>query len=182
MRKRRRNRQSREDLGALANVTSHDGEDAVDAAKITPESIPDIRVSFPGGMRVDARLGSRVIHTDQPEAQGGDGTAPGPFDLFLASLATCAGFYVLRFCQTRGISTDGIELVQHHQLDETTHRLRRVEIAIALPSTFPEASRAAAMRAVAGCKVKKLLMAPPEVVVTTHESAARTIPTQGARP
>jgi len=125
----------------------------------------EIRVFFPGGKRVDADLGSRVIRTDQPTAKGGGGTAPGPFDLFLSSLATCAGFYVLSFCQTRGIPTDGIELVQHHQFDPVTHRLSHVEIDLELPPTFPEKLRSAVVQAAAGCKVKKLLMAPPEVVV-----------------
>src|SRR5690242_6208835 len=55
----------------------------------------DIEVSFPGGKRVDARVGSFVVHTDQPADQGGEGGAVSPFDLFLASLATCAGIYVL---------------------------------------------------------------------------------------
>ena len=142
--------------------------------RITQESPLDIRVSFPGGKMVDAALGSRVIRTDQPPAQGGGGMAPGPFDLFLASLATCAGFYVLSFCQTRGIPTDGVELVQHHQFDEITHRLSRVEIDIKLPPAFPEKFRSAVLQAAAGCKVKKLLMAPPEVVVTAHEAEPST--------
>ena len=132
----------------------------------------DIRVSFPGGKMVDAHLGSRVIRTDQPVAQGGTGTAPGPFDLFLAALATCTGFYVLSFCQSRGIPTDGITLVQHHRFDEVTHRLSHVEIDLKLPKTFPERSRSTVVQAAAGCKVKKVLMAPPEVVVTAQEVRA----------
>jgi len=144
----------------------------MDTPGITQENPLDIRVSFPGGKRVDAVLGSRVLRTDQSAGHGGTGTAPEPFDLFLASLATCAGFYVLSFCQSRGIPTDGIELVQHHRFDETTHRLSRVELMLTLPPTFPEKSRAAVLQAAAACKVKKLLMAPPEVVVTTREARA----------
>ncbi len=64
----------------------------------------EIRVTFPGGLRVDAEYKGRLIQTDQPVYQGGEGTAPAPFDLFLASIATCSGFYVLAFCQNRGIS------------------------------------------------------------------------------
>lgn len=138
----------------------------------TQESLLDIRVTFPGGKMVDADLGSRVIRTDQSALHGGAGTAPEPFELFLASLATCAGFYVLGFCQSRGIQTDGIAIVQHHQFDEVTHRLSRVTIELMLPPTFPERSRSAVVQAAAGCKVKKVLMAPPEVVVTALEVRA----------
>jgi ribosomal protein S12 methylthiotransferase accessory factor len=134
-------------------------------ASVAQEYPEEIRVSFPGGQRVDADLGARVIRTDQPTAKGGGGTAPGPFDLFLSALATCAGFYVLSFCQTRGIPTDGIELVQRHRFDATTHRLSHVDIDLKLPPTFPERFRSAVVQAAAGCKVKKLLAAPPEVVV-----------------
>lgn len=136
----------------------------------------DIRVSFPGGAVVDAALGSHVIRTDQPTTHGGGGTAPGPFELFLASVATCAGFYVLSFCQARGIPTDGIELVQHHRFDEITHRLSRIEINLELPPTFPEKSRSAVILAAAGCKVKKVLMAPPEVIITASVSEASAVP------
>jgi len=129
---------------------------------------PSLRVSFPGGKRVNAEWGSRVIRTDQSVVHGGTGTAPEPFDLFLASLATCAGFYVLSFCQTRGIAPDGIELVQHQRFDERTHRLTHVELTLRLPPAFPERYRPAIVEAAAACKVKKVLMDPPEVVVTAQ--------------
>jgi ribosomal protein S12 methylthiotransferase accessory factor len=129
----------------------------------------DIRVSFPGGKRVDADLGSMVVHTDQSVAHGGNGTAPEPFELFLASLATCAGFYVLGFCQSRDLPTEGISVVQRHRFDEVTHQLADVEIAIELPSTFPEKFRSAVAFAAGACKVKKTLMAPPHVSVSTSQ-------------
>lgn len=137
-----------------------------------PEGLTSIRVTFPGGKKVDAALGERVVTTDQSVAHGGDGTAAEPFELFLASLATCAGFYVLSFCQTRGISSAGITLAQHHRLDEVTRRLSRVEIEVTLPPDFPEKYRAAVLQAAHGCKVKKTLLAPPEVVVTLAEARA----------
>ena len=127
----------------------------------------DIRVGFPGGKRVDADLGSRVVHTDQAAANGGDDSAPEPFQLFLASLATCAGIYVLGFCQSRGIATEGLSLVQRHEFDATTHALKRVALEVVLPPGFPEKYRASVLQAAAGCKVKKLLAAPPEITVTT---------------
>lgn len=138
------------------------------------EKFTTIRVSFPSGKRVDADLGAHVLKTDQSVAHGGEGSAPEPFDLFLASLATCAGIYVLGFCQARGISTEGIELVQHHHFHEVTHRLERVMLEIILPPEFPEKYRAAVERAAAGCKVKKTLADPPEVAITT--TSATSIP------
>lgn len=126
----------------------------------------DIQVTFPGGKRVDAAVGEHVVRTDQPVASGGQDSAPAPFDLFLASLATCAGIYVLGFCQARGLPTEGIELVQRHTHDEA-HKLTRVALEIRLPASFPEKYRAAVVRAAEGCKVKKTLAAPPEVSVTT---------------
>lgn len=125
----------------------------------------DIRVTFPGGKKVDAEVDGRVVRTDQPEAQGGEGSAPAPFDLFLASLATCAGIYVLGFCQARSLPTEGIELVQHNHFDAATKRLVRVDLELTLPEAFPEKYRVAVMRAAEGCKVKKLLAAPPEIAV-----------------
>src|SRR5689334_21006236 len=80
-------------------------------------AVMDIRVTFPGDMRVDADLGTHVIRTDQSPAHGGGGRAPEPFELFLASLATCAGAYVAGFCRARDLSTAGIALVQRHRFD-----------------------------------------------------------------
>ena len=126
----------------------------------------DIQVSFPGGKRVDATVGSQVVHTDQSRAGGGEASAPEPLELFLASLATCAGIYVLGFCQSRGIPTEGIALVQRHTFDGATRKLTRVALEVTLPPTFPEKYRAAVLQAAEGCKVKKALLSPPEIVVT----------------
>lgn len=131
----------------------------------------DIRVTFPGGKRVDAQLGEHVVCTDQPTASGGDDSAPAPFDVFLASLATCAGIYVVGFCQARGIPTEGIELLQKHRYDDD-HKLVGVDLDIRLPADFPEKYRVAVVRAAEGCKVKKALAAPPAVSVTSSLAAA----------
>jgi len=125
----------------------------------------DIHLTFPGGKRVEATVGRHHIVTDQTLAHGGDDSAPEPFDLFLASLATCAGLYVLSFCQTRGIPPDWVELVQHHELDQNG-QLSRVELELRLSGAFPDKYRAAVVRAAEGCKVRKTLASPPEVVVT----------------
>jgi ribosomal protein S12 methylthiotransferase accessory factor len=132
----------------------------------------DVSVSFPGGKRVDAQVGNFVIHTDQPFDQGGAGTAAGPFDLFLASLATCAGLYVLGFCQARGLSTDGLALRQHVDVDPSTKLPSRIRMEVQLPPSFPERYRAAIVRAAEGCKVKKTIAAGPLVEVVAVPSDA----------
>ncbi|HTM43306.1 MAG TPA: OsmC family protein [Polyangiaceae bacterium] len=128
----------------------------------------DIQVSFPGGKRVNAQVGNFVIETDQPPEFGGNGAAPAPYDLFLASIGTCAGIYVLGFCQARGIPTEGLRLLQHNELDPTSKLLRTVRLELSLPPGFPEKYRAAIVKAAEGCKVKKTLASAPsfEVVVT----------------
>jgi len=134
----------------------------------------DIKITFPGGKRVDATMGPHLIQTDQPVASGGADSAPAPFDLFLASLATCAGIYVLGFCQARGIPTDGIGLVQHHTYDSQS-RLVAVQLELDLPSGFPTRYREAVVRAAAGCKVKKLLASPPAISVTLASEAPSSV-------
>lgn len=134
----------------------------------------DIQVSFPGGKRVDATIGDRVIQTDQSPEYGGEGSAPAPFDLFLASLATCAGIYVLGFCQARGIPTEGIRLSQRARFDESSKALVEVAIDVHLPATFPEKYRSAVIAAANNCRVKKVLASPPsfEVKAIVEASAA----------
>ena len=133
----------------------------------------DIRVTFPGGKRVAAQVGDHMVLTDQPVADGGDASAPGPFDLFLASLATCAGFYVLAFCQARGLATEGLALQQHVELDPSTHLPRHIRLEVRLPPSFPEKYRSSIVRAAEGCKVKKTLAASPtvDVVLAATEQA-----------
>lgn len=125
-----------------------------------------IEVTFPGGMRVDARVGGHVVHTDQPAAQGGEDSAPGPFDLFLASLATCAGYYVLAFCRARSIPTEGIALSQEVDTDPESKLPTAVKLSLTLPESFPEKYRAAVLKAAEGCKVKKTIAAAPRVEIS----------------
>jgi ribosomal protein S12 methylthiotransferase accessory factor len=133
----------------------------------------DIEVTFPGGKRVDASFGGHLVQTDQAVTHGGTGTAPEPFELFLASLATCAGIFVLGFCEARQIPTTGLRIVQRHRFDQATHRLERVELELLLPNAFPEKYRNAVAKAAEGCKVKKTLTSPPEVAVIVNVQAAR---------
>ena len=124
-------------------------------------------VSFPGGKRVNASYEGFEIATDQDTDSGGNGSAPEPFDYFLASLATCAGIYVLGFCQKRNIPYDGISLSQSWEREEKTNRLAAVHISIEVPTGFPDKYRKALVRAASQCSVKKTLENPPEFVVET---------------
>jgi len=132
----------------------------------------DIEVTFPGGKRVDARVGAHVVRTDQPVEAGGGGTAIAPFDLFLASIAACAGIYVLGFCQARGLSTDGLALSQRVDVDPATKLPSRIHLDLHLPPSFPDRYRAAIVRAAEGCKVKKTIAAGPafEVAVAVADA------------
>jgi ribosomal protein S12 methylthiotransferase accessory factor len=126
----------------------------------------DIVVDFPGGVRVNAQFGPFTVQTDQP-APGGTDTAPSPFDTFLASLAACAGYFVLRFCQQRDIPTDGIRVIQHSEWDSATHMVSKIKIEIQLPSNFPEKYKDAVIRSADQCTVKKHIMHPPQFEIFT---------------
>ncbi len=126
----------------------------------------EMQVTFPGGKRVDATYGGFTVRTDQPVEGGGDASAPAPFDLFLASLATCAGIYALGFCQARGLSTEGLRLIQRYDADPTTGLPTRIQLELHLPVGFPERYRPAILRAAEGCKVKKAIGAPPIFEIT----------------
>ncbi|HTQ46822.1 MAG TPA: OsmC family protein [Polyangiaceae bacterium] len=133
----------------------------------------DIDVSFPGGKRVDARVGDFVVRTDQPRELGGEGSAVAPFDLFLASLATCAGIYVLGFCQARKLSTEGLAMrLAVAEADPTTKLPTRIRIELRLPESFPEHLRAAVVRAAESCKVKKMIAAQPFIEVFATDAGA----------
>lgn len=127
----------------------------------------EMTVSFPGGVAVNAEFRGHTVRTDQP-APHGFGSAPAPFDLFLASLATCAGFYALRFCQERAIPTDAMALTLATRRDPESHKLATIRIALALPPGFPEKYRAAIVRAMDQCAVKKTILDPPAFEVVAE--------------
>jgi len=128
-------------------------------------TIMKFEVSFGGGMKVNASYRGHTIETDQPVAAGGTDTALAPFDLFLASIATCGGLYAMRFCEQRGISTKGLDLTLEPVRDEKTHRLSTVRLELTLPDGFPEKYREAIVRAVDQCAVKRALADPPQFEV-----------------
>jgi ribosomal protein S12 methylthiotransferase accessory factor len=114
--------------------------------------------------RVDARTDGKLIATDQ------DGALPEPFELFLASIGTCAGSYVERFCRKRDLPTDGIRIVQTtSDPDPKTRLIDRIDIDVELPPGFPERYRSAVVRAANLCTVKKHLSHPPSIEVTTSK-------------
>lgn len=125
----------------------------------------EIEVTHGGNKKINALVNGFTILTDQSPRSGGEGSAPEPFTLFLASLATCAGIYVVSFCQTRNIPTDGIRLLQDHDFDPKTGKLTKIALIVELPESFPEKYREAVLRAAAFCTVKKTLENPPEMVV-----------------
>jgi ribosomal protein S12 methylthiotransferase accessory factor len=127
-----------------------------------------ITVEFPGGKRADATVGDRVIHTDQPIENGGEGTAPEPFHLFLASIATCAGIYALEFCQAREMSTEGMGLTLTYHWDEKKQACERLHIDLRLPPGFPDRYKKPVIRVMDLCAVKRHILNPPEFVITAE--------------
>ena len=120
-------------------------------------------IDFPGGQKVDAHFRGHTIMTDQPT----DDTAPMPFELFLASIGTCAGIYVLGFCQQRGLPTEGIRIIQRNYANPANGLVGKVDLEIQVPPSFPEQYHAALVRAAELCKVKKTLEHPPTFKVAT---------------
>ena len=127
-----------------------------------------MEIYFDGNKKVNARYNGNIIKTDQPSEAGGDGSAPAPFDLFLASIGTCAGIYVKSFCDKRGIATDNIRLTQEMEYDFDKRLISRVKIGIQLPNDFPEKYKDAVVNAANLCAVKKHLLEAPELEVTSE--------------
>lgn len=120
----------------------------------------EMTILFPqNGDRVDAQWGGTTIVTNQ------DGSAPAPFELFLASIGTCAGYYVYRFCRQRNLPVEGLKVRQRARIDPETNLVERVELNVELPPGFPERYRDAVIRSARSCAVKKHLERPPEVDV-----------------
>jgi ribosomal protein S12 methylthiotransferase accessory factor len=121
----------------------------------------EMLVTFPGGKKIATAVGTHAILTDQPVAKGGEDSAPTPFQLFLAAIGTCAGIYVVGFCQKRGLPTEGIRIRQRNHVDPETGTLVRAELDIELPPSFPEKYRDALVRVADQCLVKKTIEAQP---------------------
>jgi ribosomal protein S12 methylthiotransferase accessory factor len=127
----------------------------------------EMKISFPGGLRVDAGFDGFTVSTDQPESSGGDGSAPAPFDLFLASLGTCAGIYMLAFMKQRGIDPEGSGVTLTTEADTAKGMVGRISLELRLPEGFPGKYEQAVVRAVEQCTVKRHIQDPPAFAVST---------------
>ena len=119
-------------------------------------------IDFPGGSRVDAHFRDHTIATDQPPAD----SAPMPFEVFLASIGTCAGIYVLGFCKQRNLPTEGIRIVQRNHA-AANGMMEKIDLEIQVPPAFPAQYYDALVRSAELCKVKKTLEHPPRFEVST---------------
>jgi len=128
----------------------------------------EIKVDFPGGDRVDAHFGPYTVMTDQPNEKGDAGSAPTPFSLFLASIATCAGIYVLGFCKQRNLPTEGLRIIQHSHKNPQTGMVESVDLEIQPPAGFPEKYLPSLIRSAELCAVKKHIEKPPVFKVYTQ--------------
>jgi putative redox protein len=117
--------------------------------------------------KVKASYKGFEIVTDQPEKAGGDNSNLAPFDLFLASIGTCAGWYVKSFCQQRQLSEEGIHLVQKTSVNKETRMIEKIDIEIHLPDDFPDKYREAVVKAAGACTVKKHILQAPEFSIVT---------------
>ncbi len=128
-----------------------------------------MEITFDGGKVITAHHHGHTIKTDQPLDNGGGNTAPAPFDLYLASIGTCAGIYVKSFCDNRKIPTDGIKMIQAAQFNKETGLPVNIKIDIQLPPEFPEKYRASLINVAGLCLVKKSIMSPPVFEIVTSE-------------
>lgn len=121
-----------------------------------------IDVTFPGGRRVNAVVGNHIVCSDQAVEDGGEDSAPSPFSLFLASLATCAGITAISFAKRVGHSGEGIavRLISHYL--EAENRYDEITYEVTIPDDFPEKFRAKLVERASNCAVKRHIVQPPE--------------------
>jgi ribosomal protein S12 methylthiotransferase accessory factor len=124
----------------------------------------ELMIDFPGGSRVDAHFNGFTVATDQPPAA----TAPTPFAVFLSSIGTCAGIYVLGFCRQRGLPTENIRIIQRVHVNPSNGMVEKIDLEIDVPPTFPEKYRDSLIRSAELCAVKKHLENPPKFNITTN--------------
>jgi ribosomal protein S12 methylthiotransferase accessory factor len=121
-------------------------------------------IDFPGGSRVDAHFDSFTVQTDQPPAA----SAPTPFEVFLSSIGTCAGIYVLGFCRQRGLPTDGIRIIQRIHSNAFNGMVEKIDLEIQVPPEFPQKYHDSLIRSAELCAVKKHLEQPPKFEISTR--------------
>jgi putative redox protein len=127
----------------------------------------EMTITFPGGSRVDASFDSFTVATDQPAAGGGEASAPTPFAVFLSSIGTCAGIYVLGFCKNHGLPTEGIRIIERVHRNPADGMVGTIDLEIQVPATFPAKYYDSLVRSANLCAVKKHLEHPPSFNVYT---------------
>ena len=126
----------------------------------------EIEVRFPDNLKVEAKVRDFTLLTDQPEESGGDNSGPSPFELFTSSIATCVGYFAVKFCRTRNIDTTGMSLKMNYAKDEELNRYPKMSFALDLPENFPDKYRKAIIKAMEQCTVKKHILQPPEFEIS----------------
>ena len=121
----------------------------------------EMKIEFPGGQKVYALFDEHQVKTDQPTQSGGNGTAPDPFSLFLASIGTCTGIYILRFCQKRNINTENLSLSLKTHWNNKTSLVEKINIKIHTGNFFPDKYKEAILKVAKLCTVKRQLEKPP---------------------
>jgi ribosomal protein S12 methylthiotransferase accessory factor len=130
----------------------------------------EIKVNFLDKLRLEARFDDFTVIADQPIRYKGDGSAPGPFDYFLASSALCAAYFVKLYCETRNIPTDGIRLSQNNIVDPENRYRQIFRIQVELPADISARDRQGILRSIDRCTVKKVVQTGPEFVIEEVES------------
>jgi putative redox protein len=154
-------------------LRNEDARQLLDTTRIQRVGQLDVRsnfmemtIEFPGGARVDAGFGPYAVRTDQPPQGGGEGSAPTPFAIFLASIGTCAGIYVLGFLRQRGLPTDGVKLHQTIHTNRMSGMVEQIDLEIEVPQDFPAKYLPALVHSAELCAVKKHFEQPPQFHIT----------------
>ena len=130
----------------------------------------EIKVNFLDKLRLEAKFDDFTVIADQPIRYKGDGSAPGPFDYFLASSALCAAYFVKLYCETRNISTENIRLSQNNIVDPENRYQQIFKIQVELPEDISATDRQGILRSIERCTVKKVVQAGPEFVIEVVEN------------
>ena len=130
----------------------------------------EIKVNFLDKLRLEAKFDDFTVIADQPIRYKGDGSAPGPFDYFLASSALCAAYFVKLYCDTRNISTENIRLSQNNIVDPENRYQQTFKIQVELPPDIPEVDRRGILSSIERCTVKKVVQTGPEFVIEEVEN------------
>lgn len=134
-----------------------------------------MEIFFEDGKKVNARYNGHIIKTDQPVESGGENSAPAPFDLFLASIGTCAGIYVKSFCIQRSIPFENIRIVQSMEYDFEKGLVGKIKLELVLPPDFPAKYKTAVINSANLCAVKKHLLNPPAIEVEAKEMVSAAV-------